>query len=686
MKHLKVFLFILILFAIAGCNKPKQFTVNFLVDGEIIQTEKVSEGESATKPEDPVKEGYDFVGWDKDFNNVTSDLDINALFEVAKHTVEFYVDGVCVDTQEVLHNGNATPPEVEEKEGYTFKRWDKEYNNVTSDLKIYAEFEINTYFVNFYVDGQYIDSVIVEYGGKAIAPEVEEKEGYTFVGWDQNIDCVKENLEANALFEPIKYTVTFMVDGAVYETQEVPYGGNATKPQDPTKDGFVFIEWDTDFNNVKSDLEINAHFEENDMFNKLNEVGLVLDDMFKDMGVLGETALELPTELNGIEIQWGSSNEEIIAPNGKITPIFTENKYEEVILSAKLILDNHAINRQYNLQVERKYKDLSKGINAAYNSGGTLSEIALNYYDIVYYSFLELNDAEGNLKNTKGVANAINVYKNKLHAKGGRALFSFVAQTANDIGNLLLIIKDDEKLDKLVNNLLTFCLENDLDGIDVDWETPRDSGAGTYLKLIKKIYETFKAANPRLLVTSAIAAGPWQYVQYGLKESAKYHDYINMMSYDLHTTAYASFQNALYFKTKVCPTQCAIDTSLKIYNDVGVKNEQIIIGVPFYGRVFINCDGVGINGTHNSSINQSRIMTLLSNGYKEYYDEDCQVPYLYSEKERTFVTFENARSINAKWKFIAENGLAGMMCWNYIQDYNNKLTMAMGNGKAVYGK
>ncbi len=50
-------------------------------DGSVIATVKVEEGKSAVKPDDPIREGYIFIGWDKDFSNVTSDLTVTALYE-----------------------------------------------------------------------------------------------------------------------------------------------------------------------------------------------------------------------------------------------------------------------------------------------------------------------------------------------------------------------------------------------------------------------------------------------------------------------------------------------------------------------------------------------------------------------------------------------------------------------------
>ncbi len=54
---------------------------------------------------EPKKEGYKFIGWDKDLTNITSDLEINAIFEVAKYEVKFLVDGVIFETQFVEYKG-----------------------------------------------------------------------------------------------------------------------------------------------------------------------------------------------------------------------------------------------------------------------------------------------------------------------------------------------------------------------------------------------------------------------------------------------------------------------------------------------------------------------------------------------------------------------------------------------------
>ena len=57
-------------------------TVTFVdYNGRELKKQVVRVGEGATAPAEPTREGYNFVGWDKAFNNITSDLTVTAQYE-----------------------------------------------------------------------------------------------------------------------------------------------------------------------------------------------------------------------------------------------------------------------------------------------------------------------------------------------------------------------------------------------------------------------------------------------------------------------------------------------------------------------------------------------------------------------------------------------------------------------------
>ena len=95
--------------AIAAEVEPTYFMVTFQDwDGTVLKTEQVEQGKSATAPANPEREGYIFIGWDKDFSNVQSDLIVTAQYEKetnVENTGEERVAIYVVDG--VLHVENA---------------------------------------------------------------------------------------------------------------------------------------------------------------------------------------------------------------------------------------------------------------------------------------------------------------------------------------------------------------------------------------------------------------------------------------------------------------------------------------------------------------------------------------------------------------------------------------------------
>ena len=70
-------------FTVKEAAPVETFVVTF-VDGQgkTLKTETVEKGKAATTPSDPTREGYTFDGWDKSFDNVTSDLTVTAKWKV----------------------------------------------------------------------------------------------------------------------------------------------------------------------------------------------------------------------------------------------------------------------------------------------------------------------------------------------------------------------------------------------------------------------------------------------------------------------------------------------------------------------------------------------------------------------------------------------------------------------------
>ena len=245
--------------------QPEMHTVTFKDwDGTVLKTQEVQHGGDAEAPADPTRTGYTFTGWDKAFTNITADLVVTAQYEINTYTVTFKDwDGTVLKTQEVQYGGDAEAPANPTRVGYTFTGWDKAFTNITADLVVTAQYEINTYTVTFKDwDGTVLKTQEVQHGGDAEAPADPTRTGYTFTGWDKAFTNITADLVVTAQYSINTYTVTFKDwDGTELKTQEVQYGGDAEAPADPTRVGYTFTGWDKAFTNITADLVVTAQYE-----------------------------------------------------------------------------------------------------------------------------------------------------------------------------------------------------------------------------------------------------------------------------------------------------------------------------------------------------------------------------------------------------------------------------------------
>lgn len=208
-----------------------KYTVTFMDGENVLETfTNVRHGDTVTAPEVSEKYGKTFIGWDKKFDNVTSDLTINAVYDVDKFTVTFKDGEKVLETQTVEYEAAATAPDIARlspPEGMHFAKWDKDFSKVTEDIEVSAVYELNVYTVIFKNGETTLKTEMVKHGFAATAPNVFDTPTAKFVGWDKSFDNVTSDLTVNAKFETKKFTLTFInFDGTTVYTAEVEYGAS----------------------------------------------------------------------------------------------------------------------------------------------------------------------------------------------------------------------------------------------------------------------------------------------------------------------------------------------------------------------------------------------------------------------------------------------------------------------------
>lgn len=208
-----------------------KYTVTFMDGEKVLATfTNVTHGDTVTAPEVPKKDGKTFSKWDKDFSKVTSDLTINAVYDVDTFTVTFKDGEKVLETQTVEYEAAATAPDtarLSPPEGMHFAKWDKDFSKVTESIEVSAVYELNEYTVIFKNGETTLKTEMVKHGFAATAPNVYDTATKKFVGWDKSFDNVTSDIIVNAKFETKKFTLTFInFDGTTVYTAEVEYGAS----------------------------------------------------------------------------------------------------------------------------------------------------------------------------------------------------------------------------------------------------------------------------------------------------------------------------------------------------------------------------------------------------------------------------------------------------------------------------
>ena len=233
-----------------------QYTVTVKPEnGEADITITQDYGTPITAPADPTREGYTFIGWDREIPTTmpAEDMTVTAQWEINRYTITFDTAGgseIAPITQD--YGTNITAPANPTRKGYTFKGWDKEIPETmpAENITVTAQWEINRYTITFdTAGGSEIAPITQDYGTNITAPANPTRKGYTFKGWDKEIPetMPAENMTVKAQWEINQYTIAFDTNGGseiAPITQD--YGTEITAPDNPTREGYTFIGWDRD--------------------------------------------------------------------------------------------------------------------------------------------------------------------------------------------------------------------------------------------------------------------------------------------------------------------------------------------------------------------------------------------------------------------------------------------------------
>ena len=207
-----------------------------LVSGKEVQTVTSA---SQIKPPNYEKEGYEFDGWSVLLDGIKEDTTIKAKWKEAKYTVTFDGDGGTLvsgkESQTVQFASEINAP-VYNKAGYNFNGWDKDFSIIKENLTVKALWEAAKYTLSFDLNGgsgEVPAEMEVPYYGTLGDLPVPTRGGYVFAGWKVQSEAGEpldsgmkwtfaNDIVAVAVWEEGEgYTITYDFAGGVYSGEKV---------------------------------------------------------------------------------------------------------------------------------------------------------------------------------------------------------------------------------------------------------------------------------------------------------------------------------------------------------------------------------------------------------------------------------------------------------------------------------
>lgn len=331
----------------------------------------------------------------------------------------------------------------------------------------------------------------------------------------------------------------------------------------------------------------------------------------------------------------------VTTENGKVGYVKTDT-----LVNKQKIREKFTIDKQIEGYVSMVWDYFSQYVTAPRRTGKI---DGVNVVSPTFFSLQKLG--QGNIVANVGIAGEN--YINWAHENGYKvwALFSndSMKETTSEILN------DYNLRANLIDNIITAVVTYNLDGINLDFENIYEADKDMYTRLVIELAPRLKELGKVLSVdvTAPDGSPDWS-LCYNRNVIGDVADYIVYMGYD---------QNGISSPEEGTTAGCDwVEANIKKFlGQEEVKAEKIILGIPFYTRVWTE-----VNGEISSKvIDMKDIYTSLPDDAKIEWDDSLKQNYAeYEQNGKTYkIWIEDEKSIREKLELVNTYNLAGAAYW-----------------------
>lgn len=277
--------------------------------------------------------------------------------------------------------------------------------------------------------------------------------------------------------------------------------------------------------------------------------------------------------------------------------------------------------------------------------------VSPSFFYMTKYSTTNVYENVGN----EGIA-----YVNWAHGNGYQVWPMLTNSNMNETSKML---SDYKSRENVINQIIKYIKQYNLDGINIDFEGMYEADKDNFSRLLIEIRPRLNEIGAVLSVdvTAPDGAPEWSlcYDRYTIGKVA---DYVMFMAYDQYGVSAT--------KAGTTAGHNWVEANVKKFlGQEEVKAEKIILGIPFYTRVWKEINGNVIS----SVVNIGNVNNLIPSNATKTWDEDLQQYYVeYKKGGATYkIWVEDEKSIEAKLDLVSKYNLGGAAYWEYDRATNS---------------
>lgn len=283
------------------------------------------------------------------------------------------------------------------------------------------------------------------------------------------------------------------------------------------------------------------------------------------------------------------------------------------------------------------------------NSLNTLGNTKIDGVNVAAPTLYELANANGDIT---GISTASYISKAKsLGYKVWPVLTNGIDSVSYSTTDTSLLMNSESARENLIKNILDVLQRDNLDGINLDFENMKVEDRAVYTEFIRELAPLVRKLGKTLSVDMYFVA----YIdRKGVGAAA---DYTVLMGYDER----GGWSNESGSISEISWVEGNIES---LINDSKISPDKIILGVPFYTRLWTEKAGTSKPTTNVYTIKDS-LNYLSVNGLKPVYDEKSGQNYVeYTKGSVTYkMWIEDSTSMKNRVNIINKYELGGLSAW-----------------------